>query len=193
MANRSSFTVGGRSLDNKVHMVDQHVGRWDSLGWISEMFFIELKWKPQIWFVEGGVIWRAVSPMIYQEMNGATRSPNLVEIYGKKDIYLNIEVLNPTKDKAARGRSWQKRMKAGMCHFDKDATWFFPYMDECLTFTGGRQAKADDQFDSTATLFLGLDKLGSIEESDFDIVEDTEEETEYKKYMQSNRNSQTGY
>ena len=202
-ANRTSFTVGGRDTSPNTYIVDQLVDRWDPLEWIAEMFYIQLRWNIQLWFVEGGVIWNAVSPLVYQEMLGETRSPPMIDLFGHKDIYLNIEVLNPVKDKGVRGRSYQKRMKAGTMRFDSESEWFPSYKLENLRFTGVAQARLDDQFDSTATLCIGLDKVAALTEEDIadgNTVEeeDDEMEIEEREFYRSQgrmgqRNSVTGY
>lgn len=201
-ANRTSFTVGGRDLEGLTHIVDERVDRWDVLEWIEEMFYLQLQWNIQLWFVEGGQIWTAVESLIYQEMRGKTRSPPMVEIFGKKDILLNFEKLNPQKDKGVRGRPYQRRMKAGMVRHDTQAEWYQSYKLENLKFTGIAQAKLDDQFDSTATLFMGLDRLPEMEGEDLldsEIQDDDEmdevEEDERRFYhtMGMNRNATTGY
>lgn len=177
-ANRTSFTVGGRMVGGVTAIVDQFVGRVDPLDWIKEMFYIQLRWNIQVWFAEGGQIWTALSSLIYQEMLGETRSPPMIEEFGTKDIYLNIEVLNPNKDKGVRGRSYQKRMKAGTMRFDTGAEWFQSYKQENLKFTGVAQAKLDDQFDSTATLCIGLDRLPNVTEED---IEDAKRESQLEE------------
>ena len=200
-ANRTSLTVGGRIIGGKTAIVDQHCDRWDPLDWIAEMFEIQLRWNIQLWFVEGGVIWLSLSTLVYQEMMGETRSPPMKEMFGSKDIYLNIEVLNPVKDKGVRGRSYQKRMKVGTVIFDTDGEWYEDYKQENLRFTGVAQARLDDQFDSTATLFIGIDKLPNVTEEDIidaiEVEDDPieEEEREYNRNMSftGERNRVTGY
>lgn len=203
-ANRTSLTTGGRMLGGVTAIVDQFVGRVDPLEWIMEMFYIQLRWNIQVWFVEGGQIWASLSSLIYQEMMAETRSPPMIEEFGRKDIYLNIEVLNPQKDKGVRGRSYQKRMKAGTVRFDTKAEWFEAYKLENLKFTGVAQAKLDDQFDSTSTLFLGIDKLPALEEDDLEDAKreseddefedmDVEERAFYRQFGGGERNHVTGY
>lgn len=202
-ANRTSFTVGGRIVGGLTAIEDQFVGRVDPLDWIKEMFYMQLRWNIQVWFVEGGQIWTALSSLIYQEMMGETRSPPMIEEFGGKDIYLNIEVLNPHKDKGVRGRSFQKRMRAGTVRFDTGAEWYQAYKQELLKFTGVAQAKLDDQFDSTATLFLGIDKLPNVTEEDLaDAARERDQEDEemeleemayYKQFGGGERNRVTGY
>lgn len=153
-ANRTSFTVGGETLGGTLCIVDQHVGRWDPTEWIDKMFELDLRWKPEQFIVEGGVIWKALENTIYQEMR-------------ERKHYLGFLVINPVKDKATRGRPYQKQHRAGNIKFDKDADWYPAYEAENLRFTGTGDALADDQFDSTAILVKGFEVSGEVEEDDF--------------------------
>lgn len=204
-ANRTSLTVGGRMVGGITCVVDQTVDRWDTLEWIQQMFYLQLKWNIQVWYVENGSIWQSVAPLIYQEMIGDTRSPPMRQEFGGKDIYLNLEPITPMKDKGVRGRSYQKRMKAGMMRFDRESEWFESFKEENLRFTGIAQARLDDQFDSTATLCIGLDSLPPMTEEDLadaQVQEDDpdELEVEEREYYQqfggaqtSGRSGVTGY
>lgn len=153
-ADRTSFTVGGRMLDKKLAIVDQYVGRWDTLEWIDKMFEIDLKWSPEQFTVEGGVIWKAIAPTLFREMR-------------ERNHYLSIVVINPVKDKATRGRPYQKMHRAGAIVYDKDAEWYPSYENENLRFTGKGDAVHDDQFDSTATLVKGFEDSSDLSEDDF--------------------------
>jgi hypothetical protein len=97
-ANRTSFTCGGKDVNNIVHVVGQEVGRWDSLQIIEELFDFNEKWKPAAWYVENGQIWLSLKPMIIKEMM-------------RRDKWINFVERQPIKDKAARGRTLQKRHK----------------------------------------------------------------------------------
>ena len=191
-ANRTSFTVGGRCPRNLVHIVDERVGRWASLeylddgtpvGWIEEMFSLQQRWEPEFFWVEDGVIWQAVKHLVYNEMR-------------ERDIWLNLVEIPSVKDKAVRGRTLQKRMRAGGMRFDAEADWFVPYQQELLKFTGVAQAKLDDQFDSTSILAIGFDRfMDKAEEEDF--MEDEEisvrEANRRRAAPRDGRSSVTGY
>lgn len=153
-ANRTSFTIGGKDLDNILHFVDQHVGRWDTVEWIDRLFAIQQRWNPDVFWAEDGQIWKSVKPFIYREMQ-------------IRDIRINFEAINPIKDKGTRGRSYQRRMRAGQCRFDKRADWFPNFEQENLRFTGTAAATLDDQFDSAALLSRGFDEFSHIEKEDF--------------------------
>ncbi len=166
MANRTSYTVAGKDARNLVHHLDFRAGRWSpsespeskekgDYGWIDLMFDVEARWRPEIHFVEGGQIWKSVENVINQEMQ-------------VRDTFLNIRVLNPVKDKATRGRSFQKRHRAGATRWNTTAEGYESAKEEMLRFTGLAAARLDDQFDSCATLHLGFDQEPLVEEEDFE-------------------------
>jgi len=178
-ANRTSFTIGGKCIKNHLHFLDERVGRWDPSEWMEEMFMIQSRWNPDVFWVEGGVIWKALSPMIYREM----------EI---RDTRINFEVIQPVKDKGTRGRTLQRRMRAGQCRFDKRAEWYPGFEMELLRFTGTAAATLDDQFDSAALLSRGFDDLAHVEEED--LMDD--EELDWLDHLPTKdvgRSAVTGY
>lgn len=180
-ANRTSFAVGGQDSGNLVHFVDQRVGRMDSEEIVDEFFLIEERWHCDAYYVESGQIWLALKATVNKEMM-------------RRDVFLHIVELTPIKDKAARARPWQKRMKAGACRFDKEASWYPAYEEECLRFTEGSTAKLDDQFDSSATLIMGIEKQPDLE--DDDVMSEDEWMEKWKRMhagRSSHRASVTGY
>ena len=183
-ANRTSFTVGGKDTRNLLHIIDQRTGRWDPLEWIEEMFSIQRRWKPEVFWVEDGVIWKAVSPMLYREMQ-------------VRDIRINCQAITPVKDKGTRGRSLQRRMRAGQVHFDKSATWYPGMEMELLRFTGTAAATLDDQFDSAALLSRGFDDFAHVEPEDFWDADQQELERGFwqsrKAAPRNGRSAVTGY
>lgn len=180
-ANRTCFVVGGKDTENFVHIPDVRVGRWDSLEIINEFFYIQECWSPEMFIVENGQIWRALEPILLEEMR-------------RRNVWINFSARTPISDKKARGRAFQKRMKAGAVKFYTDASWFVEYREECLLFTGDAEAMLDDQFDATATLFLGLEDVGETEEGDDITEEELEWMRESDKFMRKSGRSQvTGY
>lgn len=181
MSNRTSFTAGGKDVLNQISIVGQVKGRWDTAEWIDELFDFNERWQPELFFVEGGVIWLSVYPMIVKEMQ-------------ERDIYINFEVRQPIKDKATRGRPLQKRMKVGNVRFDKQAEWYPDFEQELLKFTGGSQALLDDQFDSAAILLAGMESVPNLEEEDFE-EEDEIEVNYFNRHMNrgSEHRTSTGY
>lgn len=183
-ANRTSFTVGGLCVADFVHVIDQRLGRWDTAEWIDELFDIQDRYGKDetadlTFFVEDGVIWKAVWPTLKKEMR-------------KRGIWLNLHPILPVKDKAVRGRPYQKRSKGGGMKYNKKASWYGPYEAEILRFTGFGDAVADDQFDSTALLVKGFDNVSFVEPEDFE----TEDEWQFRRAdprVADGRSLVTGY
>lgn len=178
-ANRTSLTVGGMSVENLLYYIDQHVGRWDSVEIIDMLFAVHKRWTPEVFFVEDGVIWKALWPTIRQEMT-------------RTGIYINFEPVPSVKDKATRGRSFQRRMRAGACRYHKEAEWYPGFENELLKFTGYSEATLDDQFDSAALLSRGFDDLPLLEDEDF-IEEEEMEMRRTDPRVEQGRSSVTGY
>lgn len=184
LANRTSFSIGGICPRNLLHVVDVRVNRWSAPEWIEELFSIQKRWNPEIFFVEDGVIWRTVERMVLNEMRS-------------KNIWINFEAVPSVKDKATRGRTLQKRMRAGGVRFDKKADWYAGHEHELLRFTGGSQAVLDDQFDSDSLLAVGAEKLGAPEAEDFMEEEElnifSKNQARRRRVADDGRSPSTGY
>src|SRR6266850_631347 len=157
-ANRSALTIGGKDIDNILHKVDNRVGRWDALELIDELFAVQQRHKPEIFWVEDGVIWKTLWPTIRAEMQ-------------KRDIWINFKPILSIKDKATRGRSFQKRTRAGAFRVDKEASWYPGWEVEVLRFTGVTEATLDDQFDADSLLCRGFEEFYDLSEEDFESDE----------------------
>ena len=183
-ANRTSFNVGGKCVENLLHFLDFRVGRWDPTEWIDQMFSIQRDWNPDVFWVEDGVIWKAVRSMVYREMQ-------------VRDCRINIEAIPSIKDKATRGRSYQRRMRAGQCRFDKEHPGYVGFEQENLRFTGLAAATLDDQFDTAALLSLGFDNFAQVEKEDFFTEDEWELERGFwnrpKQTSGGGRSQVTGY
>ena len=194
LANRTSCTVGGKDTANVLHMLDFRVGRWNpsvspaekergDIGWVDLMFEVDRRWKPDVHYVEGGVIWNAVKNIVYQQMQ-------------EQDYFLELVVLNPIKDKATRGTSLKKRHRAGATRWNVEADGYENAKEELLRFTGTAAARLDDQFDSAATLSLGFDTASLVEPEDFHTDEEVEMERGYQRrgrQADDGRSQTTGY
>ena len=179
-ANRTSFSIGGKDANNILHFIDQRLGRWDSLEIVEEMFLVQVRYRPDVFYVEDGVIWKSLYPIIAREMQ-------------KRDVWISLKPILPVKDKAVRGRSLQKRMRAGGCRFDTHATWYPGFEAELLKFTGTSEATLDDQFDSAALLSRGFEDYHELEEKDFQTEEEEEFEYMSHSFEQTGRSAVTGY
>ena len=178
-ANRTSHTVGGKDQANVVSILDQRVGRWDSLGIVDQMFALNEVWHPDIWWVESGQIWLSLWPVLKKEM-------------AARDVWINFIPRTPIHDKATRGRAYQRRLHGLGMRFAAEAHWFPAYLEENLKFSPHAEALLDDQYDSTALLMAGYENLSEIDNEDFE-----EPETAGDKYdnprTSAGRNPITGY
>ena len=178
-ANRTSLTIGGMDGRNLLHFIDQRVGRWDAEEIVDELFAVHDRWNPDVFWVEDGQIWKAIWPFLRKEMQSRGR-------------WINFTPRLPVKDKASRGRSLQRRMRAGGTRWDTEADWFPGMQDEMLRFTGYADATLDDQFDSAALLSLGFDDMANVEDEDFLDEEELEMLHQDPRNTQG-RSSVTGY
>lgn len=179
-ANRTSLTVAGQTAENVLQFIDQHLGRWDTPEIIEALFMVQTLHNPDTFFVEDGVIWKAVEPILNREM-------------AQSGIFLNCVPMSPMRDKPTKGRSWQKRMKAGACRFDKEADWYPEFEHECLRFTGLSDSALDDQFDSAALVSRGFDSLPLQGEEDFMDEDELYMNEQNEVEINNGRSAQTGY
>ena len=154
-ANRTAFAVGGEDSRHFLHALDMQVGKWDSLEIVEAMFEIQEVWNPEMFFVEKGQIWSALEPILKKEMQ-------------ERGQWINFVPVTSVKDKAARGRTLQKRMRNGGMKWDKEAEWYPACEDEMLRFTGSNESAQDDQFDAFSLLAIGFERMVDTEEDDFD-------------------------
>lgn len=181
-ANRTSFTVGGLAMDTTLCVKDVRVARMDSIEIAATFFELHRIHKIEIFFPEDGQIWKAVAPIVNSRMR-------------KLGIWLNIHPLPAVKDKAARGRGFQARMRGGGARFDTEASWFEAYKNELLDFRADAEATLDDQFDSTVHLSNGIEDIVEQDEEDYkdDETLGEEAESETQRGATGGRSSVTGY
>lgn len=187
-ANKTALVVAGTDIDNMLNYVDVRAGRWEvdstdpeAITVMGEIFSVQSRWSPEAWFVEDGVIWKAWWPTIRKEMI-------------RRDVFINFVPIASTKDKAVRGKPYQKRMKAGGCRYDKEASWYPDFESELLDFSAVTEAIADDRFDAAALIARGLEDYSDVSEDD-DMTEEEElvESEIYAYEAQRGRSRTTGY
>ena len=111
---------------------------------------------------------KAIGPFLREEMVKWNVFPNLVQLK------------HQGKDKIARARSMQARVRAKTVRFDKGSDWYQLFEDEVCTFP---RAVHDDQVDAFAYLGMLLDKV---------IEAPTQSEIEEEEYLDELRDSEYG-
>lgn len=145
-ADYSAFVVSGMDENRILHVVDVIRERLDAKDIVEMLMQLQSRYKPEAIGIEDTQISKSIGPFLNEEMVARNSFLNLVKLK------------HGGKDKIARARSIQARMRARGVKFDTNADWFMTFQEECLQFPRG---KHDDQVDAFA--YLGLMLLELIE------------------------------
>jgi predicted phage terminase large subunit-like protein len=129
--------IWGVGPDGTVYRVDGWRGQTTSDVWIEEKLNLIAKYKPLAWFGEGGVIQKAIEPMLKRRML-------------ERSIFCRVEWLSSVSDKPTRARSFQAMAASGRVYFEKDAD-----IAEHLVFPAG---KNDDDVDCSSLIGRAIDQ-----------------------------------
>lgn len=130
-------TVWGIDGNGDVYRVDQWKGQTASDEWIERKLDLIKKHKPLAWFGEGGVIQKAVEPMLKRRMR-------------ERNVHCRVEWLPSVADKPTRARSFQAMAATGRVHFEPAAD-----IAEFLVFPAG---KHDDEVDTASLIGRAIDQ-----------------------------------
>lgn len=165
---KSDFTVmlvAAVDEENRLYIVDRIKGRFDSHRIIEEMFAIQKRYEPEVFWVETEKIDKALGPFILDEMM-------------KQNTFINLVRKAPTKDKIQRASPMAARMRAGGVKFNKEADWYEDLESNLLNVTrSGVRGAHDDDLDAFAWIGLGLTEL-SVAPTDRELYEEEMEEAE---------------
>lgn len=134
--------VGVDEFDN-IWLLDSWWKRGKADEVVEEMIKLMKRWKPLVWWAEGGHISKSIGPFLFKRMR-------------EEKVYINIREQTPAADKQARAQSIAGRMGMKMVKFPKYLSWCESAIQELLKFPQGRH---DDFVDTLAHIGLGLDKL----------------------------------
>lgn len=180
-ANNTVFMIGGKRVGGHCDVMSRRKGHMDASEIMNTFFEIQAFWNPQTFFVEHGQIWETLRPTLESEMR-------------ERNVYLNIESKVASKDKAARGRPMQKRMRYAGMSFNKQFEGYDEYQAVMLLFTAEAEAIEDDDFDATAWLVIGLESMADVEPEDAtpdDYGDD--EDSIGQAHREEGRSTVTGY
>jgi predicted phage terminase large subunit-like protein len=120
-----------------IYRVDGWRGQATSDVWIERKLDLIAKYKPLAWFGEGGVIQKAVEPMLKRRML-------------ERKCFCRLEWLPSVHDKPTRARSFQAMAASGRVYFEKGAD-----LSEYLSFPAG---KHDDEVDTASLIGRAIDQ-----------------------------------
>ena len=177
-ADYSVFVVAGVDENKMLHIKHVIKERLDGRDIVDLIISLQRTYEPELFGIEEMQVSKAIGPFLREEMM-------------KTGVFVNLLPLkHGGKDKIARARSIQGRMRANAVKFDKDSDWYPGFEDELCKFPRG---KNDDQVDAFAYIGLMLDSL--IEAPTQREVEEEEylEELHGSQYNNVGRSSYTGY
>ena len=129
--------VWGIDAEGAVYRVDGWRGQTTSDVWIEQKLDLIAKYKPLAWFGEGGVIQKAVEPMLKRRMR-------------ERQVFCRLEWLPSVADKPTRARSFQAMAASGRVYLEPDAD-----IGEFLVFPAG---KHDDDVDTASLIGRAIDQ-----------------------------------
>ena len=130
--------IWGVTHSGEIYRVDGWRGQTASDEWIERKLDLIARYKPLYWFGEGGVIQKAVEPMLQRRMR-------------ERSIHCALEWLPSVADKPTRARSFQALLAGGNVYFEKGAD-----LSEYLVFPAG---KHDDEVDTASLIGRAADQL----------------------------------
>jgi predicted phage terminase large subunit-like protein len=164
--------------DNKIQVRDVRRGRWNGLRIIEEIFNVQLRYHPEIFFMEDENIRKSLAPEIEKQMFERARiDPN---------AFINIKLINPDKDKVKRARPLQARMKVGGVLFNNKEPWYAALETEFRRFPKGGYK---DQVDALGMIAANVLDLHPMTEQ---MYEEQEYRREHKRIYRG-RDVRTGY
>jgi predicted phage terminase large subunit-like protein len=129
--------VWGVAANGDVYRVAGWRGQTASDEWIDRKLDLIKRYKPLAWFGEGGVIQKAIEPMLRRRM---------VE----RGVHCRLEWLPSIADKPTRARSFQAMASMGRVFFEPGAD-----ISEHLAFPAG---KHDDDVDCSSMIGRAIDQ-----------------------------------
>jgi predicted phage terminase large subunit-like protein len=131
------LTIWGVASDGDIYRVEQWKKQSASDEWIEAQLDLVAKYKPLAFFGEGGVIQKAVEPMLKRRMR-------------ERKTHCRLEWLPSVSDKPTRARSFQAMAATGRVHFEQGAD-----LSEFLVFPAG---KHDDEVDTASLIGRAIDQ-----------------------------------
>lgn len=133
--------VWGVDHSDDLWLIDGWRGQTTADVWIERQLDLAHEYKPQAWFGEGGVIAKAVEPMLKKRMN-------------ERKEWMRVEWIPSIHDKPTRARGFQARAAMGKVHLPHSEDGDLA-LEEYLRFPAG---KHDDEVDAAGLIGRALDQ-----------------------------------
>lgn len=143
-ADYSVFLIAGVDEMRRIHVKHVIRERMDGREIVDTLLALQRAYDPEVVGIEDMQVSKSIGPFLREEMV-------------KQNTYLNlIQLKHGGKDKIARARSIQARVRCKNIKFDKAADWYPAFEDELCRFPRDTH---DDQVDAFAYLGMLLDKV----------------------------------
>lgn len=136
--------IFGVDREDNIYLLDLWRAQTASDKWVEQLLEMARKYKPLYWFEEGGVIIKALDPLI-KKMMTETRT-----------YFVRQNFNYGGKNKEARAQGIRARMAMGKVLFPRNAAFTPELISEMMRFPEG---KHDDQVDVLSLVGLGLGSL----------------------------------
>lgn len=177
-ADYSVFVVGAVDEKKMLRIKQVIKERMDAREIVDTLFTLNSIYRPEIIGIEDMQITKAIGPFLNEEMH-------------KRGTFFNlIKIPHGNKDKIARARSIQARMRAGGVMFNINGDWFEDFMDELIKFP---RARNDDQVDAFAYQGVLLEMMNEAPTKEEQDEEAYLDELEESGYLYDGRSATTGY
>ena len=176
-ADYSVFLIAGVDEQRRIQVRNVLRERLDAREIVDTLIQMQRIYDPVAVGIEEMQISKSIGPFLREEMI-------------RTGVYLSLyQLKHGGKDKIARARSMQARLRAGSVYFDKHADWYPTFEDECTKFP---RDVHDDQVDAFAYLGLMLEQLTEAPTKEEDEEEQYQDELE-RNFSGHGRSSYTGY
>jgi predicted phage terminase large subunit-like protein len=123
--------VWGLSEDNTLYALDWWHGQTNSDVWIERLADLIVKWNPQCWVGESGVIRRSIEPYMMTRLT-------------QRQALTRVEWVTPIGDKPARQRGFQALASMGKVRFPNRSNWHERVIEQLVKFPAGKYDDATD-------------------------------------------------
>ena len=177
-ADYSVFLVAGVDEYKRIFIIDVIRERLDGRDIVDTLINLQRAWEPETIGIEEMQVSKSIGPFLREEML-------------RTGVFLNVKPLkHGGKDKIARGRSMQARVRAHSVYFNKQGDWYQGFEDECTRFP---RDSHDDQVDALSYLGLMLDSLVEAPTPREMEEEEYNDELRESGYGHAGRSAVTGY
>lgn len=177
-ADYSVFVVAGVDEDKRIQVRNVIRERMDGREIVDTLLMLQKMYDPEVIGIEEMQVSKAIGPFLREEM---VRNNNYISL---------LKLKHGGKDKIARAKSIQARMRAHGVKFAKGEDWYPAFEQEMMEFP---RSKHDDQVDAFSYLGLMLDTIIEAPTAKEILDDEYEEALLESELSEEGRNSYTGY